>query len=231
VQTIPESFTNVISIDLGLDNLCAITFSDSLAQFLINGKPLKSKNAWYNQEIARFTSVRMKETGSSRFKRTKRIQNLNRKRRQYFHDSLHKASRWIVNLALEQKCSTLVIGDIKGIKQGNPIKGFVQIPIQMLVDLIRYKAELVGIEVVLVQEHYTSGVSAYDLEPLDKRHYNANRRIRRGLFRTNDGHLVSSDVNGSLNILRRYDKNVVPILISELRDNGCLNHPARARIA
>lgn len=230
-EVIPESFTNVMSIDLGLDNLGAITFKDSLAQYLINGRPLKSKNAWYNQEIARLTSIRMKETGSSNFKRTKRIKALNRKRRQYLQDAQHKASRWIVNLAVKQKCSTIDIGDIKGIKQRNPIKGFVQIPIQKLVDMIRYKAELLGIEVALVQEHYTSGVSAYDLEPLDKRHYNTNRRIRRGLFRTNDGYLVSSDVNGSLNILRRHDKHVVPILISELRDNGCLNHPARVRIA
>ena len=57
-------------IDLGLDNLCAITFKDSEEQYLINGKPLKSRNAYYNKEMARLTSAAMKQTGSSNFRRT-----------------------------------------------------------------------------------------------------------------------------------------------------------------
>jgi len=224
------SFSNIMAIDLGLDNLCACTFKDSDQQHLLNGKPLKSKNSYYNKEIARLTGIQMKATGNKKFKRTKRISSLQRKRNNYMHDVLHKASKRVISLALDHKCKTIVIGDIKGIKQESPIKGFVQIPIQKLVELIKYKAKLIGIEVVLIKEYYTSGVSAFDLEPIDKKHYNEKRRIKRGLFITNQGHKVNSDVNGSLNILRKYD-NVVPMVVSNLRDNGCLNHPTRILIA
>jgi transposase len=108
----------------------------------------------------------------------------------------------------------------------------VQIPIAKLVKMIEYKAKLLGLEVAKVKETYTSGVSAYDLEPLAEEYYDKSRRVKRGLFRTNEGHLVNSDINGSLNILRRYLKdNVVPMPIRRLRDNGCLDHPVRIQAA
>ena len=231
-QSLTKNFHNIMAIDLGLDNLCAITFKDSKEQFLINGKPLKSKNSYYNKKIARLTSVAMKQTGSSKFKRTKRILNLQKKRNNYIKDYLHKVSRLVINLALKHKCHTIVIGDIKGIKQGSSIKGFVQIPIQRLVEQIKYKAQLVGINVKLLKEDYTSGVSAYDLEPITKQYYNKNRRVKRGLFKTNQGCIINSDINGSLNILRRYIKdNVVPIPILRWRNNGILDMPVRIRVA
>ena len=66
-----------------------------------------------------------------------------------------------------------------------------------------YKAELDGRSVIQQNERYTSGVSAFDLEPINKKFYNKTRRIQRGLFRTESGLLVNADVNGSLNILRK----------------------------
>lgn len=49
---------------------------------------------------------------------------------------------------------------------------------------------------------------------------------------TNQGYLVNSDVNGSLNILRKYVKdNVVPMSIFRLRDKGILDMPVRIRVA
>jgi IS605 OrfB family transposase len=231
-QEIDASFTNVMAIDLGLTNLCGISFKDSKEQILVNGKTLKSRNAYFNKEIARLTGICMKQAGSTKFKRTRQLNTLQKRRNDYIHDVLHKVSRGIVCLALQHRCSTVVIGDIAGIKQGSHIKSFVQIPIAKLVKMIEYKAKLLGIKVVKVKETYTSGVSAYDLEPLRKEYYNKSRRVKRGLFRTNEGYLVSSDINGSLNILRRYLKdNVVPMPIRRLRDNGCLDHPVRIQAA
>ncbi len=37
-ERLPKDFTNLMSIDLGLDNLCAITFMDGTDQYLISGK-------------------------------------------------------------------------------------------------------------------------------------------------------------------------------------------------
>lgn len=43
------------SIDIGLDNLATIVFSEPTIQpIVINGKPLKSANQFYNKQVARF---------------------------------------------------------------------------------------------------------------------------------------------------------------------------------
>ena len=230
-STLSKEASNIMAIDLGLDNLCACTFLHSKEQYLINGKPLKSKNAYYNKEIARLTGIEMKVISNKKFKRTKRIKALQKSRNQYMQDALHKASRRVIDLAMDHKCHTIVIGDISGIKQENQAKGFVQIPVQKLVGLIKYKAELFGVKVIMVNESYTSGVSAFDLEPVNKVYYNRSRRGPRGIFTTNSGLEVNSDINGSLNILRKQEPNVVPMPIKMLRDNGCLNQPVRMLIA
>src|SRR5690554_1114866 len=103
---------------------------------IINGKTIKSKNAYYNKEIARLASIRMKQLGSEKFNNTKQIRNLRLKRKNFVKDYLHKASRKIINIAIRNKVSTIVIGDIREIKHGSKIKSFVQIQIQKLIVLI-----------------------------------------------------------------------------------------------
>jgi IS605 OrfB family transposase len=223
--------TNIMSIDPGLDNLTAITFKDSNKNYLINGKPLKSKNAYYNKEIARLSSIRMKQVGSKKFKNTNKIKSLRIDRRNYVLDYLHKASRQVVDIALDENVGTIVIGDIKNIKQNSTIKSFIQIPIQRFVNMIEYKAELEGINVVKINEAYTSGCSAVDLEKINKSNYNKSRRVYRGLFK-NKKTTINSDINGSLNILRKYLKDkCIPELIKRARDNGVVYPPKRISVA
>ena len=224
---------NIMSIDLGRDNLATLTFLEDTESYLIDGKVLKSKISYYNKEIARLNSIAMKQVGDSKkFKNTKQINKLYIKRNNFVNDYIHKASRKIIDLALQHNCNTIVIGDIEGIKQENNVKSFVNMPHQKLVDKIEYKAKLVGLKVVYVKENYTSGCSALDLENINKDNYDKSRRIVRGLFRSNQGILVNSDVNGSLNILRKYVKDkCIPKLIQSVMDNGGLNTPLRIRVA
>ncbi len=224
---------NIISIDLGRDNLATLTFLENTESYLIDGKVLKSKISYYNKEIARLNSIGMKQVGNSKkFKNTKQINKLYIKRNSFVNDYIHKASRKIIDLALQHNCNTIVIGDIEGIKQENNVKSFVNMPHQKLVDKIEYKAKLAGLKVVYVKENYTSGCSALDLENINKDNYDKSRRIVRGLFRSNQGILVNSDVNGSLNILRKYVKDkCIPKLIQSVMDNGALNTPLRIRVA
>jgi len=200
--------------------------SDKLQKLMNLDSIQQAKNSYFNKQIAYYTSLEMKKSGSTRFKRTARIRKLQKQRNDCIQDCLHKASRKLIDLALLHNCSTIVAGDISGIKQESPIKGFVQIPIQRLVEQIKYKVELVGMKVILQNESYTSGVSAIDLEPVNKEYYNKNRRIARGLFKSNAGILINADINGSLNILRKY-KNVVPELVKQVRDNGFVDNPIR----
>jgi putative transposase len=222
---------NVMAIDLGLDNLATCVFKDNPQCIIFSGKHIKSKNAYYNKEIARLTSIAMKQCKNSKhFRRTKQIIKLQTKRNNYIKDQIHKISKNIVELALTMDCNTIVIGDFSGIKQENHTKSFVQIPQQELVNKIKYKAELAGLKVIMVNESYTSGCSAIDLEEINKTNYNKSRRITRGLFKTNNGMLINADVNGALNILRKYIKGI-PKAVQTVRDNGRLDSPLRIRIA
>ena len=109
-------------------------------------------------------------------------------------------------------------------------KRFVQMPIQELVKKIEYKAKLEGKEVILIEEKYTSGVSSIDKEEINKENYDKTRRIERGLFRTNTGKIINSDINGSLNILRKYVKNFSPNLEIAM-DIGREQRPLKKRVA
>jgi IS605 OrfB family transposase len=224
--------SNMMAVDLGLDNLATLTFKNNSECYIINGKTIKSKNAYYNKKIARLQSIRMKQLGTSKIKDTSEIKRLRLKRRNYIRDYLHKASWKIVDLAVGNKVAIIVIGDIKNIKQSSKLKSFVQIPIQRLVELIKYKAKLNGIKVVKINESYTSGCSALDLEKINKSNYNKSRRIKRGLFKTNQGLLINADQNGSLNILRKYLKNKCILRpIKQARDNGYVANPSRLRVS
>jgi IS605 OrfB family transposase len=173
----------------------------------------------------------MKQVGSKHFKDTKQIKSLRLKRRNFVADYLHKASKKIVELATENDVSTIVIGDIKEIKQNNKHnKHFVSIPIQRLKDLIEYKAKLEGKKVVFVNEAYTSGCSAIDEESISKADYDKSRRIKRGLFKTGNK-VINADVNGSLNIMRKHLKNGTPKMVKQIRDIGEVATPERLRVS
>ena len=145
---------------------------------------------------------------------------------------MHKASRQIIEYAQENECNTIVIGNIKDIKQNmQNNKRFVQMPIQSLVEKIEYKAKIEGIEVVKITEEYTSGVSSIDKEEINKENYDKKRRIERGLFKTNKGKIINADVNGSINILRKYIKNIFSPNLEIAMDIGREQRPLKKRVA
>ncbi|MCF6094546.1 RNA-guided endonuclease TnpB family protein, partial [Microaerobacter geothermalis] len=119
-QMKPKKISNaphLMAIDLGLDNLAAITFSHSKDNYLISGKQLKSINGYINQRIAHYQSIRMKQVGAKAFGTTKHIQKLRMKRHHILQNYLHQASRKIIELAKTYQVGKIVIGEIKEIKQ------------------------------------------------------------------------------------------------------------------
>jgi IS605 OrfB family transposase len=217
-----ENYTNIMSIDLGLDNLATLAFLENKETYIIDGKAIKSKRKYFDKEISYLQSIRMKQTGSKYFKDTKKIKSLRKKNRDYQLNYLHHAAKYIAELAKKHEVRSIVVGDMKNIKKGmKNNKSFVKGPIQKLKKLIEYKALLCGINYIEQNEAYTSGCSALDLESIDRKSYNKKRRITRGLFRSNKDYLINSDVNGSLNILRKYLKlKCIPKLIQLVMDNG-----------
>ena len=227
-----EGNTNIMSIDLGLNNIVGCTNKDNSSSILISGKEAKSKNKYINEKIRKLQQIEMKmRKTSKKYKNTKQIKKLYEYRKNYMNTYMHKVSKIVIEYAKVNKCGVIVIGDLKDIKQGmNYNKNFVQIPLYKLVQKIEYKAKLEGIKVEKISEKYTSGVSALDREEIIKENYNKKRRISRGIFVTNRGIKINADINGSLNILRKYIKRSSPNQEIAM-DNGREQRPLKKRVA
>lgn len=227
-----EGNTNIMSIDLGLNNIVGCINKDNSNSILISGKEAKSKNKYINEKIRKLQQIEMKmRKTSKKYKNTKQIKKLYEYRKNYMNTYMHKVSKIVIEYAKVNKCGVIVIGDLKDIKQGmNYNKNFVQIPLYKLVQKIEYKAKLEGIKVEKISEKYTSGVSALDREEIIKENYNKKRRISRGIFVTNRGIKINADINGSLNILRKYIKKSSPNQEIAM-DNGREQRPLKKRVA
>lgn len=194
-----------MSIDLGLGNLATVVTNIGLNPIIVNGKGLKSINQYYNKKKAHYQSV---ATQMNNQYYTNRLYKLTQKRNLKVEDYLHKASRYIIDFALENQINTIVIGNNKNWKQSSSLgkvtnQAFVSIPYQKLIDKICYKAELCGIQVILTEESYTSGTSFLDNELPEKIYYNKKRRVKRGLFVSNNGIKINADVNAAFQIMKK----------------------------
>ena len=190
------------SIDLGLNNLGTVT-SNVIKPFIINGKPLKSINQFYNKRVSNLKS-KLKDGK----KTSRRIKSLTDKRNNKIKDYLHKASTLLVNQLVSNDLNTLIIGNNKGWKQDINIgkrnnQNFVQIPHSTFIKMLEYKCKLRGINVLITEESYTSKCSFLDNEDIKKQKEYKGSRIKRGLFKSSKGILINADVNGSLNILKK----------------------------
>lgn len=199
-KPVKEYDGNWMGVDVGLNNLTTCVTKDQA--FIINGKPLKAINNYYNKRKRVLQSKLKQKVYTS-----KRIERLTFRRTQKTKDYLHKASRLIVDKAKELGVTKIIIGKNENWKQNINLgkktnREFVSIPHATLIEKIKYKALLDGIETLITQEAYTSKCSALDLEEIRKHETYVGKRKKRGLFVTADGSLVNADANGALNIAR-----------------------------
>jgi len=196
--------TNIIAIDLGVNNLLTCV-SNVLPPFLVNGRKLKAINQWYNKECSRLQSIYDLQGVDEYGQRMKKIID---KHYQRVEDYLHKASRIVINECLDHQIGTIVIGYNKKWKQKSKMgkrnnQSFVNIPFLNLLRKLQYKAEEVGIEILLTEEKYTSKCSFLDNEPIRKHSKYLGRRKKRGLFESKTGVLLNADCNSAGNIGRK----------------------------
>lgn len=207
------------AIDLGVNNLATVV-SNVDSPKIINGRPLKSINQYYNKQKVKLQAKMDKEYGTSKRKQTRREQSLTFKRNNKVNDYLHKTSRKIVNYLVSNNINTLFIGKNKEWKQNINIgkrnnQNFVNIPFYKLIQMLLYKCALEGITVKEIEESYTSKCSFLDDEEISKHERYKGKRIKRGLFKTAGGNIINADVNGGLNILRKavgkFDYNPIEV--------------------
>lgn len=198
-----------LGIDLGVDNLAAVSNNIGAPFYLIDGKGLKSINQYWNQLSAKAQSDLMCSRKRMDRKTSNKLQKVAFKRNQKINDYLHKASRWIVDFAIKNDINTIVIGKNKQWKQKCNLgkktnRKFVQLPHARFIDMIMYKGAQSGINVICVEESYTSKTSFLDREDPCKHTKYKGKRTNRGLFKTSAGYKVNADSNGALQIIKKH---------------------------
>ncbi len=214
--------SNILSGDLGINNLLTLTSNKKgFNPLIINGRNVKSINQYYNKKKAKlqselpFSKNKDKEGNKVQIPYSKRLAKLTHKRNMKINNEFHNISKFIIDLCIKHNIGTIVIGKNKDWKDevnlGNKNnQNFVSIPHNKLIEQIRYKGELVGIDLLVIEESYTSKASFFDLDELpvyEKDIKNeiefSGKRVKRGLYKRSNGELVNSDVNGSYNIMRK----------------------------
>lgn len=227
IQEPKEDNNKYLSIDIGLDNLATIVSNTGIQPVIINGKGLKSINKYYNKQKSHYQEVakRMNDRYS-----TNRLGKITHKRNNMIDDLMHKASKKVIDIALENNISVIIIGNNKDWKRESSMskkvnQSFAGIPHQRFIKMVQYKAENVGIRVQLIEESYTSGTSFLDGEMPIKNNYNKSRRVHRGLFVSNKNIKINADVNGAYQIMKKVFPNAYADGIE-----GVVLHPIRVNI-
>ena len=197
-------YNKAVGIDIGIDNLMAVTSNEGTISHLVNGRPLKAINQYYNKTKAKIIS-KLAERG---LKSSKKLRRLTLKRNNKIKDYMHKASRSVVDLMVENKSGNCYIGHNTNWKQEVNIgkrnnQNFVSIPHSQLIWMLTYKAEEVGINVETHNESHTSKCSFLDNEDICHHDEYMGKRMKRGLFVSSDGRMLNADINGAANILCR----------------------------
>src|SRR5260370_6869766 len=212
-QEVKQASVNPVyyaGIDIGMNNLVALTSNKpNFKGIIVNGRPVKSVNQFYNKRKAELQK-QLGTTGT-----TARMERMTNKRNRRIDHYMHTASKSIIDLLVKEGIGVLVIGKNDVWKQEANMgkrtnQNFVQIPHARLISMLTYKAELVGIRVLITEESYTSKASLLDLDPLpvrksgDETKYTfSGKRVKRGLYRASDGRYLNADVDGAGNILRK----------------------------
>ena len=228
------NLNDYLSIDLGMNNLCSCVSKDDC--FILNGKPLKSINQYFNKEVSKLKSERPLKGDKQDFNYNSfKIKNLSLKRELKITDILHKASKYLVNYCVKHKIGTIVFGRNKEWKDSIQLgkqtnQNFVSIPFYKLLKMLEYKCKMIGINLVTQEESYTSKCDSLAFEEVKCHDNYKGSRIKRGLFLSSLGKALNADINGALNILRKYlhlkEVNEFPV-IQEIIDRGLLYRPYR----
>lgn len=216
--------TRILGIDLGVDNFLTTSNNCGLNPFIINGKVIKSYNQYFNKKMGEIqTKLAEKNLHTS-----KELSQLWRKRSNYIRNMEHQISYFVCNYCITNNIGTIVVGKNDNWKQNINIgkknnQTFCFIPHAHFIGVLKNKALKYGIDVIEVEESYTSKASFLDMDVIptykDSKKVENNEtnnnteknnnykfsgsRIYRGLYKTNNGILINADVNGASNIIRK----------------------------
>ena len=160
-EEIKEYWKGCMGVDLGVKRI-ATTF-DGKESITYSGKVIRSLIRLRNKLHSQTETILSKlKKHSRKYKRIKRgYRRVARRIHNKIKDILHKASRTIVQTAIDSNSKTITIGDCSGIHTETHCghtqnQGIQQNPEQVLKHYITYKFESIKGTVETVPEHYTS---------------------------------------------------------------------------
>jgi len=203
-------------IDIGLDELLSVVSENpNLKSFIVSGTEIKSFNQWFNKEKAKLQSEIDRLKNENR--KDKEFHNLITKmrvlsayRRRWIDTQFHRISRKVVDILHKTGHKTIYIGKSaleskNGINLGKKTnQAFVFIPFRKLIEMIKYKAKKLGMEVIEVDESYTSKTSPFVdiLKASETKEFGGERVGNLFKDRTIDK-VFHADLVGALNIIRK----------------------------
>ena len=208
---------NVMAIDPGVNNFATITDNLGSHPIIIKGGFIKARNQYFNKYKSIETSnLQQGEDPNNKHKTSDKLDILSLKRDRFFRDCFFKIAHKICRLALEKDVNLIVIGhNVRWKNETNHGKennqNFVSIPFSQFNHTLMFVGLKYGILVVENEESYTSKASFVDRDIIPTYKKNSNKdytfsgkRLKRGLYVSKEGIKLNADVNGSLNILRKY---------------------------
>ena len=193
-----------LSIDLGLNNLATIVDTDGHS-IIMNGKPLKSYNIFYNKKKAKIQSELKLKNNKHWSKKLSKIEN---KRKWFIDNVFNQYVCYIIKHCKKYNIGNVIVGYNETWKQNINLgkknnQNFTNIPFYIFKRKLENKCKENGIYFEMINESYTSKCDALGMEEIKKHDIYLGKRIKRGLFQSSTGKLINADVNGSLNIMRK----------------------------
>ena len=178
---------------------------NSLELKLINGDNSKSKLI----EVINNKKILIKRLKN-------KMKRITTKRNRKIDNYVHQLSRKLINHLSQLGVKNIIYGKNVNFKQEINLgkvtnQNFVNIPFNLIIECLRYKACLAGINFMTVEESYTSKTSFLDQEKLygykhnraPKKYKFLGDRFTRSLFKSKDGYIIHADINASFNIIRK----------------------------
>ena len=202
-----------VSIDIGTKNLLTV-YDNKGTSFIVSGQSLLNTNYYFSRKIAYYqskfdTCYPNRKKGET----TKRIKGLYELKRKRINLILHRSTKMIVDYCINNGISKVIIGDLSGLLNANRMfvnndekhrynQNIRVVCFDRIYQLLSYKLQLQGIELIKVSEAYTSSCLPTSKE-VSERCSNKKYRVKRGLVRCHN-HIYNADSLGAYNIMRVY---------------------------
>lgn len=189
----------VAAVDLGIINIATIAFQTG-ESIMVSGKGILAADQWANKQSAKCKPKNWSK-GKAESRQSEKFKAYRRKAGNVRNLAVHNLTRFIIDECTKRGVGTLVIGDLKGIREdadhgkaGN--QKLHAWPFAEVRRQLEYKGEEAGVKVVAVNERGTSSHC----------HLCGKKGARepRGVLKCKEcGILINSDVNGAFNILNK----------------------------